>query len=416
MRRNRQVREFRERVLRERLAAKNKLAQRTNKKFRTLVKNKEKTPILIDQSLCPINKEYNFVEFKKFEDYMPQTVDRPINVCHVIESLGLGGAQVMMFELINGLNKYFGQYSKNICVYIGKHYDKKTFSTYGASPYVLQLNDFRNFCRDNNIDVVLHHRIAISKCLKQFIPNNTKYILINHTWHNMAKMPSFQYCDVYVSVCKFLQDKTNFAKHIKDERKVVILNGVENDYIPSLSPAYLEGDFKTGRCHRMVPGKFKHDSLTWMKSQVSSVIPGFSHFLIGNNREAKYIAKKYSSLHYFGDITDRYKKMSIIKELDVYFYETFQEEGASIALLEALSCGVPVLCKALGGCPELITNSINGFIAKDRIDFYERLVQLNKNREMLNQLRISTLDDFNSRLHVKHAASKYMQMLEMVVK
>lgn len=415
MRRGRNLREYREHVLKERAKtiSNPKPVRRINVFRERLKKRAQEAKIKSNAVNLPSYNPLPKFDFKKYDEYIP-TFQKPVVICHLIESVGLGGAQTMMLELINGLNKYYGGHSKNICVHLGrKDVHKNIYETYNVDPIWVRPSDFKNFCKSNYVDVVVQHRIAISKCLKSSLPSNVKYVLVNHTWHNMSRMTDFIQCDAYVSVCQFLHDRTLFPEFINTSRRFVILNGVENKYIVDIEPSNLEGNFRTGRCHRMVPSKFSVDSLQWMKNTVFKEIPGFTHHIIGSHSEVKALTKKHSYLKYYGSITDRYKKMSIIKSLDVYFYETFQDEGASIAILESLACGVPVLCKKLGGCPELIKNGFNGFVVKDRHEYLLRFLQL-KNPNYLNQIKNQVLADFDSRLHIRHSACKYMQLIEVL--
>ena len=195
----------------------------------------------------------------------------------------------------------------------------------------------------------------------------------------------------------------------------MILNGLENDHLKDIESADLEGTLKTGRCHRLVQSKFKADSMRWMQKQVVKHIPGFTHYLIGFHPEAKKIAKKNPCCHYFGPMVKKNEKMAILKALDVYFYETFQNEGASMAILESLACGVPVLCKNLGGNGELVTNGINGFIVKERDDFLIRLKDFSTFPDKLQRMKEATLNDFEKRLHIKHTVCKYVQVFESML-
>lgn len=372
-----------------------------------------KQPVSRDWSKIPSSKPLSLM-FSDYDNFVPQKV---INVCHVIESLGLGGAQTMMAELVGGLDKYYGENTKNVIVALSPRKQsppKKLFSSYGVKPVWVVNNEFNSFLKKSNIDIVLHHRIAVSRCLKKYLPSNVKYILINHTWNSLNKMKDFMDCDAYVSVCSFLDHKTYWDSHIHPSRRLTFLNGIENDYIQDIKPEAIAGDYKTGRCHRMVSAKFRADSLHWMNRKIVSAIPGYHHHLIGTHNEAQALSRKYSSwLTYYNTISDRNKKMGIIKQLDTYFYETFGDEGASIAVLEALASGVPVLAKNLGGTQELIIDGVNGFICNDRTLYEIRMKQLAAG--VFPDIRKTTLEDFESRLHVKHVACKYVQLFEGVI-
>lgn len=231
----------------------------------------------------------------------------------------------------------------------------------------------------------------------------------------MQKIRNFLYCDCYLSVCNFLSRRTQWPEFIHHTRKRVILNGVESNYLQDIPDRDLGPGFHTGRCHRMVGGKFRPDSLQWMIGKVKRNIPNFHHHIIGQHPQSKAICNKVDFLHYYGTIIKRNKKMSIIKALDAYYYETFQEEGASVAILESLACGVPVICKPRGGNNELVKDKLNGFLVADRSDFLMRMMQMSSRDSLRQHMKKQTLEDFDSRLHVRHTACKYMQLFETLL-
>lgn len=359
------------------------------------------------------------LDFVRFENYTCQVKSPPLRVCHVIESLGLGGGQTMMMELVKALDKYYPDHIHNIvcCPRPGhSKYDKQLFSSYGVAPAVMREKDFSRFLVKENIQLILQHRLAVSKCLKGMIPSNIKYVVMNHTFHQLGRLGSFVKSDAYVSVCEYLHRASCWSKSrtIHPSRTMTILNGVENDYIADIEAAVLEGELKTGRCHRMVSNKFRADSLKWMDGKVRKHIPGHRHYIIGHSGEANKICKKSTVCKYFGAVLNRGKKMSIIKALDLYFYETFGHEGASVAILEALACGVPVLCKDFGGNKELVKNGINGYVLNTREEYLMKMKDL-QDKEKLDALKASTIEDFENRLHIKHTATKYMQLFEKLM-
>jgi len=140
--------------------------------------------------------------------------------------------------------------------------------------------------------------------------------------------------------------------------------------------------------------------------------------LIGTNREAKAVIQRLSSksAEYIGPVLDRNKKMSMIKSWDLYFYETTGNEGASIAVLEGLACGIPVVCKPIGGNLELIQNNINGYIVRDREGFLMVMKSLANDHDHLVKVKEQVRKDFDERLHIRHTACKYMQLFEQLLK
>lgn len=344
---------------------------------------------------------------------------RKLVICHAIDSLGLGGAQTMMMELINALNTYQGEATENlaVCLY-NRHpqkHSRKMYESYGVKPKQCPKSEFTNYCAKHKVDIVVQHRISTSRCIKKYLPPNVKYVLVNHTINRLPMMREFRHCDAYVSVCNYLHNKTKWPKNIHRTRRMVILNGVENKYLDDIESADLVGKFKTGRCHRLTVGKFNLTSLKFLGKEMRENIPGFHHHLIGHLTKSKRQANAFKNITYHGQITDRRKKMSIIKSLDAYFYETTAHEGASIAILEALACGVPVLCKAFGGCPELVQTSVNGYVVSDRDGFKKYMKHLS-DPETLEKMKRKTREDFEKRLHVRHAASKYVQLFEVLTK
>ncbi len=361
MRRGRSLRDFRDKMIRQRAIRKServknlKIAKKKaespnprNSRHRELLlhrrrarkKLREEQSHGVDFNACPAKNPSELPPFLSYDKY--EYKERTVVVLHIIESLGMGGAQTMMMELVNGLNKYYGDHIANHISSVSSKLQKplkKLFQSYGVSAVHNNHSALKGFCKKNKVDVVVHHRIANSACLKKHLPPGVKYILLNHTWNYIHRIANFPYCDYYISVCEFLDKKTRKLNFLHPTRKLIILNGIENDYVAAIKPHPFSGSFKTGRCHRLVPSKFCKDSIPWM-DRVAKKIRGHRHYLIGSNKDAKGASERLSSksVEYMGPILDRNIKMSMIKAWDLYFYETTGNEGASIAILEGLAC------------------------------------------------------------------------------
>ncbi len=349
------------------------------------------------------------IRFQPAKDYSPK---KKLNICHVIDNLSMGGAQVMMGELLSDLKKTYPDTSNILICLANPNFRQRLAHSYGFRPIYFPKMDLEWFLKGSSFDIIVQHRTAESHCLRSLIPDGMKYILVNHTYSKLDKMNRFGKCDFYVSVCQYLDRKTPWANNIHPSRRAVILNGVEK---AAKKPAeiILKGTLRSGRCHRLVPDKFRMDSLKWMENVVKKELPGHHHYLIGNNSKAQEFCSKTSSCHYLGEITHKEAKIGIISQFDVYFYETFAPEGASMAILESLSCGIPVICRDFGGNSELIVHGMNGFIEKDRKGFLKRLKELS-DPDVLCEFKKRTSEDYWDRLHINNTTAQYMQLFEQV--
>jgi glycosyltransferase involved in cell wall biosynthesis len=60
-----------------------------------------------------------------------------------------------------------------------------------------------------------------------------------------------------------------------------------------------------------------------------------------------------------GDLPDVRRE---IANADVFAHITFQEGGISLAILEAMSVGLPVIASRVGGIPELVQDGVSGIL------------------------------------------------------
>lgn len=329
----------------------------------------------------------------------------------VIDSLELNGGSTMFLEMLSALKKYAPRYeSSGIVVSRSGKYgrrglaDSTLMKTYGFDLPVTTYEDFKKSFNNNQDEtIVVHHRLQCTDPLYVKCP----YIVVNHTVQNPKRILNFRHANKIISVCQHINTLTKNFVNSK-----VILNAVDNDTLNKISPKQLEGSFRTGRCHRL--NKMRTDSMEDLSNFHSG---SHKHYIIGpahNKMSEELNAMKGGTVDYLGTMFDRNEKMSMLKALDLYFYDTRLAEGASMAVLEALSVGVPVMCRKIGGNTELIKHNTNGIFFVRSFDAMWRMEELFKDRSRLAKLKKTTLDDFNSRLHIRHMIKKYVSVFEEI--
>lgn len=99
--------------------------------------------------------------------------------------------------------------------------------------------------------------------------------------------------------------------------------------------------------------------------------------------------KEYSNdlnIDFLGFVT-RDKLAEVYKESDVFIFPTLGE-GFGLVVLEALSCGVPVICSDLAGGNDAIKDGINGFVFKagNDIDMDQKIDKIISGEVSLSEL------------------------------
>lgn len=118
---------------------------------------------------------------------------------------------------------------------------------------------------------------------------------------------------------------------------------------------------------------------------------------------------KYVDVRYIGFI----KAYDFFEKIDCYLLPS-KTEACSIALLEAMSLGIPTIAFRVGGNPELIQNGIDGFLAQagNVEDFYSCMQILNTDRNVLLKFRENCLLRYNENFSNKNFHKNYEILFE----
>lgn len=219
------------------------------------------------------------------------------------------------------------------------------------------------------------------------IYGRTKTILVSH--NNDPSPPGYDY---YVSVSKY---NSKFQVNANKERKGqkpnqrVIYNGIDIDRF-NVPKNVLPGKFVIGRVSSLVKFKIPRD---WVPFVGTWKIPNLLHIVVGDGerkRQFEYDLNKFGLRHKFSfpgeipNIGDALPQM--LSTFDVVCYITEKTEAFSLAILEAMAAGLPIITQNAGGMPEQVVHGKTGFLCNSRQEVRYYCELLSNNPQLVEQM------------------------------
>lgn len=306
-----------------------------------------------------------------------------LNVLHIIDSLELGGAEVLAVNSIRLLNK-----EKNIQAFLcatrkeGKLRDdiaseKYLFLNKKQTINITAILKLRKFIRQNNISIIHAHSTSyfVSFCVKLIMPS------LKIVWHDhygdqenvKRKIQPLKFISNFFSYtivvnenllfwnkknlcCNNITKINNFSE-FKNLNEVTKLNGVEGKRIVMLAALRPQKDYiNLLESFLIVNNKHKDWTL----------------HIIGDSTNIKY--KKLindfvfdndlsSSVYFYGNITD----IKNVLDQGTIGVLSSQSEGLPLTLIEYGMAKLPVIATNVGDCSKLIKDGVSGFLVAPKL-------------------------------------------------
>ena len=345
------------------------------------------------------------------------------DIIHIVDNLGIGGAQSMMFELYHSINTYYPQYPQQVFYTQNNRSDTQFISSYNVPCRLSKNNEWilRKINKRKNVVVVYHKLASSSYKILDLIKSRTKakIMVINHTFYKSSSWSSARGIDVIVAVSNHMLQNMN--KWYPKLNKIQIYNSVSSGrYDPIASRKASKKDIiLTGRVNRICGWKHSNEWVNWCKNV--KLPKKMVHEYIGGGigRGGRHNKgrqdKGRNTVNMMGNISDFSRKVSIMKDWDLFLYETNRDEGISMAILESLACGVPVVCSNHFGNKEIIEEGVNGYVFKDRRHAEKILKHLISHPKELDKLKQSTKIHFTEKLDSRHMAYQYIKAMEKLM-
>ncbi len=324
-----------------------------------------------------------------------------MQVVQIIDSLELNGGSTTFLEYVSAMRKYWPDVTVKPYVVSKTGFFGRDNLVNENLPTSYGIDDLQTFSYDTFKDtresirdsVIFHHVLGYTKPIK--FHKSCKYILVNHTATNIKRLPKFR-ASVIVCVSGYFTKRVRMQTRIKP---LTILNGCE-DYFDTI-PKVSDSRIIIGRCQRVVPSKLK---------EVVGM-GGCVNYIVGPIGKSFRAAQDAPDKFFVGPVFEKKEKLSWVKSFDIYLHNAGSPEGASMAILEALSCGVPVFARnAGGGVLELVKEGRNGHLFRGNNELKKKVRSFAGGGSA--SLIASTRKDFLERLHIKHSLKQYRKLVD----
>lgn len=377
--------------------------------------------------------------------------NKRIKVLHLIKSLGRGGAEKLIPEtaLVHDQSKfefhclYFYHQEKNIVdelITAGIRVHLIPSNNLGL---FFQIKKVRDFVKKYEFDII-HAHLPWAGILARFVGKklSTPIVYTEHnTWDRYNKVSywgnrlTFKNQDVAIAVSNevalSMQLNAPWDPYIRGGRlKVkVIQNGVNTSVFscqkfqnlenPKIQALNIPADAP-------VIGKvavFRSQKRLWLWVEIAlriiKVRPDVHFLLVGDGEWRSKIEKQLSDSgmeSHFHLVGVQKEVIPYLCRMDIYL-STSEFEGLPIAMLEAMSCSLPVVATRAGGIGEVIQHGIQGYLTEindwEKLEAYchQLLDEQTLRKEMGNNARNRVKEKFSMVKMVTALEEMYREVL-----
>jgi glycosyltransferase involved in cell wall biosynthesis len=198
---------------------------------------------------------------------------------------------------------------------------------------------------------------------KQDVTPEVKQQIVNY--YKSLVQTCYQEADYLIPVCND-HAKREIEQGVNTDKIKVVINGVDADKFTPLftnqSRTPVVGCFA-----RVVPVK---DQLSLIRASKNVLGKHDADFIFaGEIQDQDYYEECRALVSSLG-IDDNIKfighsdnMLDLYHQTDIFVLSS-ESEGVPLALLEAMSCGVPAVCTGVGGVPEIIADTETGYLVK----------------------------------------------------
>ena len=361
-----------------------------------------------------------------------------INVIHIIPTLNVGGAEKLVTDICKNLDKT--RFSVNIVTLFEMH-----------DPILLkELND-------NNVNIIsLDKKIGfdfsiifklygIFKKYKPDIINTHLYVIPYvilpaflrkikvkvHTVHSIAsreisskfkrkiiKMAYKYFGFIPIGISDYVKKSIVEEYKLKNSKVECIYNGIDTNKF-TLIDKYIHNNqiifINVGRMNENKNQILLIEAFKLVKEKIQNS----KLYIVGDGELRNKIEEKIIALDLQSDVVLRGKIEDINNELNQasVFVLSSDFEGLPLSVLEAMSCGLPIVTTDAGGVIDIVKNNYNGFIVekKNKSELANAMIKMCNDKELLKKMGIKSYE-FSKKYDIKKVANEYENLYSRLLK
>ena len=141
--------------------------------------------------------------------------------------------------------------------------------------------------------------------------------------------------------------------------------------------------------------------------ETARLLPQYGFIWIGNQESVEHLGDIPANCHFLGNMVNA---GAYCAQADLFMLPS-NYEGLPMVIIEAMSCGRPVVASDVGGVSEIVRNDINGYTLPNRAElFAEKIETILSNENLYARMSKSALEIFERELTIDKMVEGYMSV------
>lgn len=332
-------------------------------------------------------------------------------ILHIIQNLKIGGAQKTLYNLIKVLKSD----DHIIITYnISEEYKQLLTKLHNVEYSVINnISEFMNVIKVQKYDIVHYHWWPVMRVMDKYFQINNIPVLL--TLQEQCKPPKQNV--FYVAGSK---ENYKYLEDIEEKNKTYIYLGVEMDTIDTKKIICNSPQKKViGRVSTLYPTKIP-DNLIEVFARLHFDNVKLKLLICGTGseetiKELNLKKKEYPKcdVEILTDsyVNNKYKLMDIF----LYWLPDGESESFGLVIIEAMTCGIPVVTKNVGAMSEIIQHGVNGFLFDNESQIEECINLLLTNEELRTKIIKNAKQTVKENFTIDVMAKEYKKLYKKLI-